>query len=428
MTGAPEFTGESSSSPRDRAARDRSVVVIPTYDNPRTIEDVVRRTLAIHPHVIVVDDGSRPEGRSAIDAAVAAHPTVQLRRHESNRGKGAALRTGLDAASELGFATAVTLDGDGQHHPEDLPTMLEAIAEHPEALILGNRDFQSAGAGRGSRWGRINSNFWTFVETGLRLPDTQTGYRAYPVEETRALALYRNGYAFEIEVIVRAAWTGIPIHSVPVRVTYFSGEERVSHMRPLVDFIRIGHLNTRFVLQRFAFPKPYLAWRSKRAYHEKTLTERWRSTFRTLFIEEPGTPSRIALSVALGLFMGIAPVWGFQIILALLFAHWLDLSKPIAVLASHISFPLMIPVILYTSLVTGRWLLRSEEPTALDPSLTSLPVGSEDFIPWIVGSFALAATVSALGGSLTYTLLALRKNSGPEESNPPNPSRHEESA
>ncbi len=379
-------------------------VLIPTFDNPRTLEAVVRDARAHCPDVIVVDDGSKEAMQLALRQVEGAGVTVF--RHERNRGKGAALKTGFREARRLGFTHAVTLDADGQHLPHEIPLFLEAAVRHPETLFLGSRDLEAAGAGPGSRFGRKVSNFWTFVETGLRLPDTQTGFRCYPLQAIGSLHLTTDGYDFEVEVLVKAAWAGIPIASMPIGVRYFQGDDRVSHLRPVADFLRIGWLNTHLVALRICLPAPYLELRCRREFHEMPWWRRWRGTFAELFLREPGSPERIALSVGLGLFLGIAPVWGFQIALTLLAAHALGLSKPISVAASNVSFPLMIPPILYASLLVGRFALGLAGETR---SIATLRLAPSDVPAWVVGSFILAFLTAVTGAGLTYLLLAGRR-------------------
>lgn len=371
-------------------------VLIPTYDNPRTVSEVVRGALARCPRVVLVDDGSGPEARAAIDG-VAGLEGVTLVRHPTNQGKGAALRSGFDRATELGCTHALSVDADGQHPLDEIPVFLSRAAERPEALLIGTRDLAAAGAGRGSTWGRANSNFWTWVETGLRLPDTQSGFRCYPLAAVSQLALARTGYDLEIEVLVRLAWTGTPVESLPIPVRYFQGAERVSHMRPFRDFVRIGRLNTRFVTARICLPAPVLDLMSRRLYRHGRLRQRLGALWRVL-AHEPGTPERAAASVGLGLFMGIAPIWGLQMTLALLLAHLFNLSKPLAVLATNVSFPLMVPVILWLSLLVGRLTL---DPTAPRAELIA-SAGLGDVGRYFVGSLVLASTAAFVGAALTW--------------------------
>ncbi len=377
----------------------RFAVLIPTYDNARTIASVVREARGHGYPVCVVQDGATDGTREVVRDLAAHDSAVIVIEHERNRGKGAALASGLRELHRRELTHAVTLDADGQHAPGEIPQFVAASEAHPEALVLGNRDLVAAGAGRGSRFGRANSNFWTFVETGLRLPDTQSGFRCYPLAGIAELDLKCTGYDFEIEVLIKAVWTGTSVISIPISVRYFQGEERVSHMRPVRDFIRIGHLNAKLVLLRLCLPAPFLGQLCRRAFRDLAVPQRLTHAFIELFIREPGSPRRIALSAGLGVFMGLAPIWGFQIAAALLAAHVLGLSKPVAVLASHISFPLIIPFILYASLVIGRWVLGREAEHA------SLHLQGTDFGAWVVGSFVLATVCAFVTMGLTYVLL-----------------------
>ncbi len=373
----------------------RPCILIPTYENPRTLEGVVRSALAACPDVIVVDDGSGPQTRELLDRIEG--PIVL--RHEANQGKGAALRTGFAEAHRRGFSHAVTMDSDGQHLASEVPRLLAAAAAEPAAIVLGHRDLAAAGAGKGSKFGRANSNFWVWVITGERLPDTQTGFRVYPLAAVAPLHLTCTGYDLEIEVLVKASWSGTPLRSIATEVRYFQGDERVSHLHPVWDFVRIGRLDARFCAMRLCLPPPYLKLRSSRRFHEQPFLRRWRETFVDWFVREPGSSTRIAASVALGLFWAVAPVWGFQIALTLLTAHVLGLSKPVAVLASNLSVPPAWPVLFPAALLLGRAALGHPQvaTTALDPG--------EDLPAWLLGSVLLGLLLAAAGGLLTLLLV-----------------------
>ncbi|MHC4449995.1 MAG: DUF2062 domain-containing protein [Planctomycetota bacterium] len=360
-------------------------VILPTYNNARTLADAVEAARAIAP-VIVVNDGSTDETAAILRGI----ESITIETHARNRGKGAALRSGFDRARRDGFTHAVTLDTDGQHPA----AMAERLFE--DALVIGSRDLSSAGLG--SRFGRANSNFWTWLETGLRLPDTQSGMRCYPLERIAELRLVTTGYDLEIEVLVKANWAGIPIRSVPVDVIY--PKDRVSHMRPILDFVRIGRLNVRLLLLRLCLPAPYLDLVVRKKFYALPIAQRFRESFVDLFLREPGPPRRVALSVALGLFMGLAPIWGFQIAVTLLVAHLTGLSKPTAVVASHISIPLFIPAILYASLVIGRTALGVHAGP-----ITTVELTPTDFPAWVVGSLLLASAAAIVGGTFTYLFL-----------------------
>ena len=219
--------------------REDICVIVPTYNNAGTLKDVLTRALAQGLPVIVVNDGCT-DGTAALLAEAALPVTVLT--HERNRGKGIALRTGLTHARNAGFRYAITLDADGQHYPEDLPRFLEAIDGHHGALVLGSRDLTAENMPGGNTFANRFSNFWFRLQTGKRIPDTQTGYRAYPLDKLPNLRLLTARYEAELTLLVFSAWKGVELVPVPIRVCY--PEDRVSSFRPFRDFFRISVLNT----------------------------------------------------------------------------------------------------------------------------------------------------------------------------------------
>lgn len=221
--------------------RDRAIcVLIPTYNNVGTIGAVVADATAYCDDVIVVDDGS-DDGTSQVLAAIEG---ITLVGYERNRGKGYALKRGFEVAINKGFAYAITMDGDGQHSASYIPSFLKANQQWPGSIILGNRHLEGCERSAGSSFANKFSNFWFAVETWKVLPDTQTGYRLYPLRKLRGYKLMTSRYEAELELIVFAAWNGIKIHSIPINVYYPPKGERVSHFRPGLDFTRISILNT----------------------------------------------------------------------------------------------------------------------------------------------------------------------------------------
>lgn len=222
--------------------RDRGIcVIIPTYNNAGTIADVVQRALAQCCDVIVVCDGCTDNTLDLLNGLQVKPSIVELKK---NSGKGTALKAGFRYALEHGFAYAITLDGDAQHYPEDIPVLLEANIKHPGALIVGERkDLDRADRSAGSKFANSFSNFWFAVQTGRYLKDTQTGYRLYPLKKLRGLSLLTSRYEAELELMVFASWHGVELVNEPVNVFYPPREERVSHFRPGKDFMRISILN-----------------------------------------------------------------------------------------------------------------------------------------------------------------------------------------
>jgi len=210
------------------------VGLVPAYQAAATIADVVAGARAKLGHVIVVDDGS-------IDgtAARAATAGAEVIRHPENAGKGAALTTGLRALAARGVARALTLDADGQHLPREIPVLLAASDAAPTAIVVGVRRKTGHAIRALNRFGNWIADRLLRLIAGQPLPDTQSGFRVYPVAATVALGVQGVRYDFETEVLLRAARRGMPLVGVPVDVYYPPVAERVSHFRPGVDTIRI---------------------------------------------------------------------------------------------------------------------------------------------------------------------------------------------
>ncbi len=241
-----------------RLLSDRGIcIVIPTYNNGGTIRGVVEQTLRQCRDVIVVNDGSTDQTGTILRSMTG----ITLVDYPQNHGKGYALKRGFEKALEMGFAYAITLDGDGQHYPEQIPQFLEANIDHPGALIIGNRNLAHVVRSKGSSFANHFSNFWFYVQTGRRLADTQTGYRLYPLKKIRGLGLLTSRYEAELELLVFASWHGTELVPIPIEVYYPPREERVSHFRPAVDFGRISLLNTVLCFLAVVYGLPLRLWR-----------------------------------------------------------------------------------------------------------------------------------------------------------------------
>ncbi len=224
-----------------QSLHDRGIcVLIPTYNNAGTIGRVVDDVCRYCGDVIVVDDGSDDGTTDILKSASGIH----LVSYSGNRGKGYALKQGFREALRLGFAYAITIDADGQHFAHDIPAFLYANKQYPGSLILGARRSGNIVRSKGSTFANKFSNFWFTVQTMRRQPDTQTGFRLYPLKKLHGYRLITSRYEAELELLVFAAWHGVGIHSIPVDVYYPPKEERVSHFRPAKDFARISILNT----------------------------------------------------------------------------------------------------------------------------------------------------------------------------------------
>jgi glycosyltransferase involved in cell wall biosynthesis len=194
--------------------------------------------------------------------------------HHKNQGKGKALITGIVQALQDGYDYAITIDSDGQHYPDDIPVFLDELGKHDEpVLLIGNRNMNQKGIPRKSSFGNRFSNFWFWFETGIQLDDTQSGYRLYPLKQLPR-KFYTRRFEFEIEVIVRCSWKGILIKNVPVKVLY-DPEERVSHFRPIQDFIRISILNTVLVCITLLYIIPRNFFRKQKKKYRQVYPRRY---------------------------------------------------------------------------------------------------------------------------------------------------------
>jgi glycosyltransferase involved in cell wall biosynthesis len=367
--------------------------VIPCFDHAATIAAVAQSAKFFCP-VIVVDDGSTQP--------LPDLPGCTVIGLGGNFGKGAALRAGFQRAVELGFTHAITMDADGQHFAEDLPKFLAAASAQPEALIVGVRDLAAAGCPKHRQRSNAVSTFWFRVETGVRLPDTQCGFRCYPLALAQKLKINSGRYAFELEFMVRAAWTGALIFPVPVKCTY-EGGIRNSHFRPVRDLAHITFMNIGLVLQSWFVP------RELRAAWSRGEKKGFCEAAKEIFSDDAHEPFRLALAVGIGLFCGLAPIWGFQMISTLALAHWLRLNKMIGLLASNISIPPVIPFILYGELVLGHRLCTGGAFVFSRHQLSHALV-LQYFGQWCVGSLVLAVVLAVVGFVTTYGIArAVRK-------------------
>lgn len=368
-------------------------VIIPTYNNAATIRTVIEGVARYTDNIIVVNDGCTDD----TDAILAQTEGIQVVCHDSNKGKGVALQTGFRAAASLGYRYAITIDSDGQHFPEDLHTFLDKIEQNPDALIVGARNMNQEFVPGKSSFGNKFSNFWFRFETGINLPDTQSGFRLYPIQKLKDFRWFTRKYEFEIEVLVRAAWHGIQVMSVPVSIYYAPRESRVSHFRPFRDFSRVSVLNTVLVLITLLYIKPRNFFR---LFQKKNL----RNTLNTYLIKPQESDWNKVAAISFGVFMGIVPIWGFQLIVGLTLCHLLKLNKALFVMAAHISIPPMIPLILFLSHYTGGVVLQRNTEIQFTSELT-LQSFHHEMIQYIIGAVIFAILAALLTGILSFGVL-----------------------
>lgn len=380
----------------ERARRLGCAVVIPTYNNDRTLGGVIAGVRRYCADIFVVNDGSTDRTAEVL----ASTEGIRTIAYARNRGKGYALRCGLRAAREAGFRYALTIDSDGQHYPDDIARFIERIERRPDSLLIGARNLTADNMPARNTFANRFSNFWYLVETGRRLEDTQSGFRLYPLRRLGRLRSLCSRYEFEVEVIVRAAWRGVEVENIPVRVYYAPDGERVSHFRPLRDFTRISLLNSVLVLEALLF---YYPWRFFRALTRENI----RRFIRRNITRSPESNARLAAAMGWGVLCGILPIWGYQMIFAGLSAHFMRLNKLVAIVFSNISIPPMIPFILYGSYWLGGRITGL--PVELTLAEVTLRRMAECLAQYLAGSVALAVVAGAAVWAVSWCVMTLMK-------------------
>lgn len=372
----------------------RTCVLIPTYNNAQTLASVIQSVSTFTKQVIVVNDGSTDNTLSEISS----FDFVVLLNHAQNQGKGHALKTGFRKAYEQGYQYAITIDSDGQHFAKDLPVFIDAIIDRPESMIIGARNMDQAHIPGKSSFGNKFSNFWFWVETGITLPDTQSGYRLYPLAPLSNMRFFTRKYEFEIEVPVRLAWKHLPVFCVPVSVYYPPANERVSHFRPFKDFSRISVLNTflTFIALLWIHPRNFFL----------TITSKagWQKIWQEIIVRKEESNLTKAKSIGFGVFMGIVPVWGFQLAIGIPLSIYFKMNKALFLLAANVSIFPITPIFWALSLMTGKLLLGYEHwQFALGD--ISLQQFKEAGIAFFLGGTVLALILGLVSFLLSFCLL-----------------------
>lgn len=387
---------------KERMSALRCVVIMPTYNNAGTIATVISDVKAFTDDVIVVNDGSTDDTKNILSSI----EDIKVIDYPNNKGKGYALKLGLKKAYEWGYRYAITIDSDGQHYADDIPTFIDKIEEKPDSLLIGARNLTAENMPSKNTFANRFSNFWYKVETGQELSDTQSGFRLYPLDKLQKIYFITRRYEFEVEIIVRAAWRGVNVENVPIKVYYPPVEERVSHFRPLQDFTRISILNTVLVLYALLLYYPWkflraLTWTNIKNFIDKQI------------LHSKDTNLQMAAAMGWGVFCGIIPLWGYQMVFAGVSAHFMRLNKIVAVVFSNISIPPMIPFILYGSMVAGAWILNIDNIFSIDN--ISLQSVGQSISQYLIGSIVLATISGVVVFTLSLLAMIICKRSSKNE-------------
>ena len=372
-------------------------IIIPTYNNDHALESVISGVLEYTDDVIVVNDGSTDQTKAILDRI----PRIQKITIPLNTGKGWALRQGFAHAIKQGYRYAITIDSDGQHFPEDLPQFLNLIEEQHDSLILGARDMVQEAIPGTSSFGHKFSIFWFKVETGITVLDVQTGFRLYPLNRIKEIRwVVSKKYEYEVEILVRLAWHGVNILSVPVKVYYAPKEIRVSHFRKFKDFTRVSIANSILVFMALLWVRPLSFFKGLR---KKSIRE----FFMEYVVNSQDSNSKLAMSVALGLFIGVTPIWGWQIVTTFGLAHIFKLNKFVAVTVSNISLPPVLPFIIFLSYLLGGWVMGVEMSNLHYIHGLGFQWIKENLIQYLLGSLILGSLLSLVLGPVTYLILTV---------------------
>ena len=368
----------------------KCVVLVPTYNNDGTIRSVIESIKPYASQIMVVDDGSTDR----TDQILRSMDGIIHIGYKKNRGKGYAIRTALREASLRQFRYLLSIDADGQHYPEDIATFVAFAEKEPDTLLIGARCLTAENMPSKNTFANKFSNFWYRVETGCSLDDTQSGFRLYPLAKLGKMRFFTSRYEFEVEVIVRAAWKGIPVKNIPIKVYYPPQEERVSHFRPGADFTRISMLNTVLVTWALTVYYPFrflkwLRWSNLKRFFEQHILHTLDSNH------------TMACSIAWGVVWGMMPVWGWQGIIAVATGHFLRLNKVVCFAATNISIPPMIPLILFGGYALGCVVLG--HPIHLSLHDITLQTVQQSLVEYLIGSITLAFA----SGAFSYLLFRL---------------------
>ena len=218
------------------------------------------------------------------------------------------------------------------------------------------------------------------------------------------MKFYSTRYEFEVEILVRSAWNGIEIDSVPVGVYYPPKERRITHFRPFRDFMRISLLNTILFFVAFFYIKPFkFVLEFKRKGFKRSLNE--------LFLTPSDSNLKLSLSVTLGVFCGVLPIWGWQLAIAIFLAYLLKMNRPIVITTANISIPPMIPIILYFSYKTGGIILGDGSSAIKFSRHIDFEVVMTNIFQYVIGSLVFGALLALfLGGIAFMSLSFFRRN------------------
>ncbi|MBF7687804.1 glycosyltransferase family 2 protein [Acinetobacter rathckeae] len=222
----------------------KMVFIIPVYNHPHYLNELIDHLKSFNHDIIVVNDGSNPE-TSQILQSIAQHQSVILVEHAQNLGKGQAVMSGLKQAARLGYSHALQLDADGQHCWQDIPKFLEAAQQNPTAMVIGQPKFD-ASVPKKRLYGRYATHIWVWINTlSLDIKDSMCGFRVYPIDASLSIMnryRLRPRMGFDSEILVYLKWDGTPVINIPTEVIY--PENGISHFKVWDDNVELTKMHT----------------------------------------------------------------------------------------------------------------------------------------------------------------------------------------
>ena len=371
------------------------VCVIPVYNNQGTLKQVAVDCRAFVEHVLVVDDGCTDVNVTELFSET----DIEVVRHLENRGKGEALLTALRVSAYREVDWMLVVDADGQHKADDIPKFLAFMQGTPKQIIVGVRDFTVENIPRSSRFGRAFSNFWVKRETGVSLSDSQSGFRAYPVNLLTRMNLSACYFDFEIEVLVKSLWHGLTIQEVHITTWYAPQGERITRFDPWKDNLRLTRMHTRLIGRRLC-PWPYKKLVRRSASGPGELSRNPKA-FVSHLLKENSTPLELAVAAGVGVLLATLPLIWVHTIVILYVTTSLNLNRIMAVSIQILCAPPVVPLacIELGHLVRGgSWL----GPAKTGEILRNL---HHHLGNWLLGSLILAPILGLLVGCVTHYLV-----------------------
>lgn len=371
------------------------LIVIPVYNCGITLRSVAQTAIATGYDLLVVDDASDDHCLQSI-----ADLPCRTTRSEEHRGKGAALLLGAKRAAQLGYDTIVAIDGAGRYNPTDIH-LLVVKAQNYKApcMIIGAQQQIKDNAQNPNHFAKTSANFWVRLACGLEIPDAESSFRLYPVKELLAQSLTRSHYGFEIETLVKLAWSGIQIISVPVTACNAPADQEFSGFSKIGDRLSLALLHSQLVFRRL-LPWPHKKLTEQEPFPEKVFKTISKNPLKVLreICREHTSPLWLAMAVWLGIFMGALPLLAIHTIAIIYVAHRLHMNKVAAVAASQFCMPPVVPVLC----IQMGYYLRTGE-LLVDFSWQPWLLGIHERLwEWLIGSLLVGPFLGLIGAGIMY--------------------------